>query len=303
MKLAKKYLSKLIVMLIVSCMAVSCGDDDEPVTPTPPSTVEDENSPNSSTGESQGNEDKDNISHDPNTYDPQLMNEWWEGDVLSNLDKWYFGPEGKGYKISSKRGKSYGLKYSSFIWNTKNNGQLAIRYSGSNEDVFFNYTIDGSKLNLENPNSGGYIKKLEKMNGSFDPNFDASKPPYANYIKTDNGYYYNITKMQSGCTHAGSTSNSNEKFINFFGENGNLFDTGLRITYYTPSWEGIDNYWNSGTYTLSNSSFYSYKIMAYVNGTRFDTYAGEKFKITTNGNITTYDFYGQDVQLHVTKSR
>lgn len=89
------------------------------------------------------------------------------------------------------------------------------------------------------------------MNSDEDMSFSESNKPFANnYIKYKvTGYYYEISKVVSGCEHAGPGSNMNERFLHFFGADGNLNPTGLRVFYHTPSWEGIDS---NGTRELTS---------------------------------------------------
>ncbi len=231
-------------------------------------------------------------------YDPNLIGEWWYGDVLKSLNQYYFCKNGVGYRISSVNGKDYGVKYFSFSWNTKEIGKLEIHYEGSSSSTIYDYEIDGKNLVVE---TNGFTYNWRRMGDEVDENFDTGKLPFNNYLKNKNsGYYYAITKMASGCNHAGTGDNMNDQFLHFFGSDGSLTTTGLRIVYYTPRWEGIDSYWYSGSYTMNSASgAYRYVAMAWCNGVSLDTYQGGTLKISRSGSFTTYDFNDKEVELHV----
>ena len=251
------------------------------------------------------NNPEDNPSINNKDHDPAIVGYWWDGDVLEKLSSNYFCPNGSGYKIITENSNSYGVKYICFTWNTKQEGVLEILNDGSKSPFVYNYSIEDGKMYLTSQ-EGSYTFNYtwRKMGDEYDESFDTSKIPFeSNYIyDKQTGYYYEITKITSGCTHAGSNSNSNEKFLNFFGEKDDLFNTGLRIIYYTPSYDGIDSNWGSGTYTINTgSSYYCYKSMCYINKHRTDTYTGDKLSIKISGSTTTYDYDGENVRLHVVK--
>ncbi|MCM1452290.1 MAG: lipocalin family protein [Clostridium sp.] len=246
----------------------------------------------------------DKKEEDSSKYDKALIGEWWKGDVLKSLTKRYFCPNGKGYEILTSRDNDYGIRYNSFLWEINDEGNLSMTYGSSTPDIY-SYEISDKKLVLTPiPNNKYDIKYEYSYKGSeYDENFDATKLPFANYLK-GGGYYYEITKVTSGCDHAGTGDNMNEQFLHFFGSDGKLTTTGLRIFYYTPRWDGIDSYWASGTYYMSfPSAAYKYSAMGYWDGRRADIYSGAKLTITRSGSITTYDFVDKEIELHVATSK
>lgn len=232
-------------------------------------------------------------------YDKKLIGEWWDGDPSRSLKKYYFCNKGRGYCISSRNTHDYGVYYSGFTWDTKESGKLRFQYVNSDAPIYYDYTVDGDKLKVTR---NGRDSEWTKMDDEVDESFDYTKQPFAdNYLYDKNmGYYYEITKVVSGCNHAGAGDNMNDKYLHFFGTDGQLTTTGLRIVYFTPRWEGIDSSWPSGTYVMSSpSGAYKYVAMAWAAGREVSIYEGAKLKISKNGSFTTYDFKDDKIELHV----
>lgn len=233
-----------------------------------------------------------------NKFDQRLVGEWWQGDVLDYLKQRFFRSDGTGYEIYSRHDEDYGVQYFFFTWSTRNN-IFSIQYNDESEPIEWTYNIEGSKVIFE---KNGTKYEWNKMNSDEDMSFSESDKPFANnYIKYKvTGYYYKISKVVSGCEHAGPGSNMNERFLHFFGSDGNLNPTGLRIFYHTPSWEGIDSKWYAGTYVMSSSSgAWKYYAMGWCNGRVLYIYEGGVLKIATNQSYTIYDFDDDEVELHV----
>lgn len=232
------------------------------------------------------------------TGDKKLVGEWWYRSSSSRLKKRYYCSNGRGYEKNSYDGKDYGLMYRGFKWSTSKNDQIAIQYDGDSRTFEYDYVIEDNKCTVT---KGTSKESWTKHSDNVDESFDPTQKPFANnyLLNRNTGYYYQITKMTSGCNHAGSGDNMNDKFLHFFGSDGLLTTTGLRIVYFTPRWEGIDSYWADGIYTMSlTSGAYKYTSMAWCNGSSLDTYDG-KLKISRSGSFTTYDYNDKDVELHV----
>lgn len=119
------------------------------------------------------------------------------------------------------------------------------------------------------------------------PRFKTSPAPYTNYYRVyDNFYQINYAKLVN---EQGSNSNLRLKSIILFSEYNYLirFD---KVCY----WYETDNDWSPGIYPLSNG-YYVGECACYVmaNGHRYDPSNGE-FTISKNGNMMTYDLYGDD---------
>lgn len=246
----------------------------------------------------------DNSSGDNNTttkYDKQLIGEWWNGDVLGKLKKRYFREDGTGFEVYSRNEDDYGLCYYYFNWNTETPGILTIKYDDESKASNKVYSVEDGNLFIGENKSDKWRNMGSDVKVEMKPN---TKPFQNNYLHNKNtGYYYEISKVVKGCSHAGAGQNMNEKFIHFFGSDGTLTTTGLRIIYNTPSWEGIDSYWSSGTYRMSSSSgAYRYKAIAWCNGSSLSTYEGGTLKISTTSTTVIYEFKDDDLELYVVVS-
>lgn len=237
-------------------------------------------------------DDDDNIPSDE--LSKKFIGEWWKGNILDSRTQRFFCPNGKGYDIMTKRDNDFGIRYIAFTWRVESEDILYIHFEDDSKETQYIYSLENDNLKL------GDYAVFKKMDSKVDETFDTSKKPFANYIKDDIGYYYEIAKMTSGVRHATGGENMNERFLHFFGSNELLKPTGLRVAYYTPRWDGIDSEWSSGTYTISQpSGAYKYIALGWCDGLTLDAYDNDKLKISKNGSVTTYDYVGRRFELHV----
>jgi lipoprotein len=232
------------------------------------------------------------------TSDKYFVGEWMYKSSSTRTVLRYYFPNGKGYEKYIYDDKDYGLQYIGFVWETTEEGKITVHFDHESKPSEYDYVKEGKECILKRGNSE---RKWTKRSDNVDESFDPSIVPFANnyLLNRNTGYYYEITKMTSGCHHAGAGDNMNDKYLQFFGSNGNLTTTGLRIVYFTPRWEGIDSYWATGKYTMSlTSAAYKYSAMAWCNGSSLSTYDGI-LRISRSGSFTTYDYTDEEVELHV----
>ena len=242
-------------------------------------------------------------------YSKPLIGRWKAGDILKDgLKEYYFLDNGKGYYEENRIRKAYGVRRIAFTWEAEKD-LIHINYDKDgwrNEKSDYEYSIYGSTLKLRYSTST-LTEEFDHMDSSGTTTKDYTEKPFAdNYIMDkDQHWYYEITKMQSGCEHASSSSSSNEKYIHFFGDDGLLTNAGMRIFYWTPYYEGIDGTWGSGSYPIAVSSgtLWVYNSMYYLNGIQETGRKGDKFTIKKEGNLTIYDYNGSSVKLHVVVSK
>lgn len=119
------------------------------------------------------------------------------------------------------------------------------------------------------------------------PKFKTSPAPFSNYYRvSDNFYQINYAKL---INEPSGNSNLRRKSIILFSENG-YFVRFNQICY----WYETDNNWSPGVYPLSSGYYVGEcDCIMMANGHNYSPSNGE-FTISKNGNIMTYDLFGDD---------
>lgn len=187
---------------------------------------------------------------------------------------------------------------------------LELKFEPSNNTDYYCYNIGGT-LTSTGHNVGVNTKKFKFSDGQYiqpdteyefsvvaydangtvgeiiHPKFRTSPAPYQNYYRvSDNFYKINYAKL---INEPGSNSNLRLKAIILFSEN-NYYVRFSQVCY----WYETDNNWSPGVYPLSGGYYVGEcDCLVVANGHNYSPSNGE-FTISKNGNMMTYDLYGDD---------
>lgn len=224
-----------------------------------------------------------------NPLEEKLMGTWKEPH-FSNTILYHFLESGGGYY--EEKNSYDGYKLSPFTWTIKGMTLEITWEKGNKRTIEISSIVDGNLV--------GYISnieiKLAQISTERTTDFDYKKPPYVNYVRYYDGFYYELTKAVMRCNHANGT-NSNSKYLQFFGPDGYLDPIGVVFTYFTPYYEGIDKEWYDGTYIINRKSgFWIYGAFYTMRGVDSGRCDG-KLTIKTAGEIKFLDFNLDDGDL------
>lgn len=180
-----------------------------------------------------------------------------------------FKPSGTAVKFSCNKGSalsSYPTKYTT---------ERTFTYSELKENHEYKFTAQGYDAN---GNAGPLIHA----------SFSTIPCPYTNYIIYNSKVYpLSYVEMQAKHGYSGTNTGSNFKYLRFYGD-----DVLVQFYWANHEWEGIDKYWNSGTYTIQEdglNSYYKYYCVAEINGHKDAGFEG-KLTIKQSGNNMIFDF-------------
>ena len=126
---------------------------------------------------------------------------------------------------------------------------------------------------------------------------DYKNPPFVNYLRRSDGYFYELSYAEMKCSHATGTG-ANYKYLFFYGSNGELTPLSTTFVYCTPYYEGIDKYWRAGTYNIqSKSGYWIYGGWYNWRGSSQGREDGT-LKIKTVGNMMSFDWEFYDAIGH-----
>lgn len=225
-------------------------------------------------------------------FDLELIGKWERSIKNRYFYDYHFLNNGFGfYEERHVSNKTEGKLRIPFEWQTTG-GKLTILEDGNSPETS-EYVIKNDILTFGKNNF-----EYTHVNSLGTVDFDYTQLPYPNGYITNGSYHYKITMVKESCSHGQGTT-SNYKFINFFGENGELSPNGFTVSYATPYYEGISSDWPEGVYKLrQSSSYWTYVGFGNVKGVNTNQIEGT-LKIKRVGRNVTYDITDGDwFQLH-----
>ncbi|MBQ7342485.1 MAG: hypothetical protein IJW42_04425 [Alistipes sp.] len=200
---------------------------------------------------------------------------------------YYYLSDGNGYCESAE--SNNGIYRRVFTWSLDNDNLTRIYlrdgyYAGQQIVGSISFDSEGNLILTGSKGSTTY----KRVNNNATTTVKYKEPPFVNYIRIF-GIYYKLSSVTMRCFHSSVGTESNFKYLFFYGENGEYKPIGAMFDYCTPYYEGIDKYWSEGSYRItSDSGFWTYGVRYY----RVGEYSAKEgiLKIKRSNNIMTFDF-------------
>jgi len=175
------------------------------------------------------------------------------------------------------------------------NGKLVYKWAKSGSTVEREISISNDELvMIHNSKYSTY----RQINNNPSSGLDYKETPYECYLCYW-GVYYPLDVVVKRCEH-GTGTEWNSKYIMFRGIDE---ETWYQIRYYTPYYEGIDNYWPDGTYkvnisTSASTSCWQYLGFLYVHGFKDPEDTNGTLKISHTGKHYKYTYKSEDIEIY-----
>ena len=213
----------------------------------------------------------------------------WKDAGSSNPKSYYFLKDGYGYAEYTK--SDDGVFRRAFKWSLDDE-VLTVEYdnddyfSQSNNSYIVSFDSDGNMVftNVKTNKQSSYVN----INNNGTTSVDYKNPPFVNYVRSY-GYYYELSKAIMSCEHGAGTQ-SNFKYLVFYGANELLLPYGVRFMYATPYYEGINKEWSDGSYIISSKSGHWVYGGMYAYKNSWSGRCDGKLTIKTVGKIMYLDF-------------
>ncbi len=176
------------------------------------------------------------------------------------------------------------------------NSKLVFKWAGSGRTVEWEISISDDELVMIN--SAKYSTTYRHINNSQTSSLDYKETPYKCYVCCL-GVYYPLDVVVKQCEHGVGTE-WNSKFITFRGVDESIW---YQIRYFTPYYEGIDNYWPDGTYkvnvpTTASTSCWQYLGFMYVHGMKPCEDTNGTLKISHTNKHYKYTYKSEDIEIY-----
>lgn len=225
---------------------------------------------------------------DPNVdnIESPIIGAWSRTDIYTTT--YYFLNNGEGYLEKLKK-SSDGILRNSFDWKLEGDLLIIKFHNSSSEHIYdVEFDTDGGLTLSSDGYKYEYKDKYKRVSKDGTTDVDYKNPPYRNYMCIF-GYYYEVSKVVMKCDHSTGTE-SNSKYLIFFGSNGLTEPVGVRFMTFTPYYDGINATWYDGVYKIkSDYALYQYGATYCVNNS-WSSRCDGKLTIETLGNITIIDF-------------
>lgn len=227
-----------------------------------------------------------------NDLESQLIGEWY-ASTKRKSSKVHFLNNGEGYLHTMELFGDFGARYKAFSWSVRGSN-VYLDYGGGKgkslelqieDDVMTGMTLDGMEQYSRVSHEGTTTQNYKKPS------------PYGSYLCWY-GMYYPIEYVKRSCKHSTGYPNANVRYVNFESSSG---ETALYIQYYTPYYDGIDNYQPEGTFSVNTGStmVHNYFAIAKINGGARDDIGTGKLKVKRNGKTVTYTYKNDDGSLEL----
>lgn len=221
----------------------------------------------------------------------KLIGKWKYSDRFYEY-YYFFAENGQGYYQTINSDAIPGI-YRSWIADWKiENGTLCLKYVGATsytKITKFEFISD-SQLILRS-------ETLSRVNNHKELDISFKKEPYDNYIKYL-GTSYPLDYVKKQMIHSSGTDN-NEKYLRFQGLDQDVW---YDIRYFTPYYEGIDNYWLDGTFRVNTVTSVMTSCWQYI-GIPCKKFSGAddingKLTIKHTNNYYTYSYKSTDFEIY-----
>lgn len=241
--------------------------------------------------------------------DPEKTDDEKSAEMI--IGKWQLIPSKDSDKLTfyifNADGTGYYEKYESYDgiqrdWISKweiINGAVVYKWAGSGSTVERKILISNDEL-VMNADSK-YSKTYRRINNNPSSGLDYKETPYECYL-CYSGVYYPLDVVVKKCEH-GSGMEMNLKYIWFRGVDDEIW---YQIRYFTPYYEGIDNYWPDGTYkvnvpTSATTSCWQYLGFLYIHNFYSSNWIEDTngtLKISHSGKYYKYTYKSVDVKIY-----
>lgn len=299
---------KFLSIAVIAVLCTACPDDPDP-------KITEKIETNGQEGDYSGNEDKgddsdesneDNNGEDDSNDDSNgsVEDEKTGEEILKEniIGKWYrsvrncyyyFLEDGNGY---TERFDNYdGIYRRAFEWDIIGNTM----YFEWLKDDFYNASEVQCPVSFDADGNlvFGTDETYERKSSVGTTTVGYKHPPFVNYLRRSDGYFYELSCAEMKCSHA-TGSGAIYKYLFFYGSNGELTPISTTFVYCTPYYEGIDKYWRAGTYNIqSKSGYWIYGGWYNWCGSNQGREDGT-LKIKTVGNMMSFDWKFYDAIGH-----